>query len=282
MRILQIGCGALGSLLAQATLAAGHTLTIVRRSDKPVPAGAKLIVADVVGGTGLAALESLEADLLLYCLAPADSGPHAYTETYEQGLRQVLAQLPLQQFKHVFFVSSTRVYGESQGEWLDDDSPAMPADAGGAALRAAEQLLDALPCGHTALRISGIYGPERKYLLRMAHNPASWPPQSAWSNRIHEQDVVGTIVHVYGLLAQGQTLPAHMILTDGVPTLQHEVLQWIATQMGWPLPTTPPAQPQSGKRLRNQRLQQTGYQLKFADYRAGYAAIAQAEKNRQT
>lgn len=278
MHVLQIGCGALGTLLAEATLAAGHSLTVVRRSRTAAPAGATLIQADVVHDDPLLSLQSLHADVLIYCLAPSDGTPLSYQQTYVHGLRQVLNCLPVTQFKHVFFVSSTRVFGESAGEWVDDDSPALPSDACGHALREAEQLLETLPCGHTALRIAGIYGPQRLHLLRLAHAPERWPQQSVWSNRMHEQDVVGAILHLYHLLAQSQPLPPHMILSDGVPSMQHEVLQWLATQMGLPAATTAVTAAVSGKRLRNLRLQQSGYPLKFSDYRAGYRCILHSQQ----
>ncbi|MDP8568737.1 NAD-dependent epimerase/dehydratase family protein [Methylophilus aquaticus] len=281
MQVLQIGCGALGSLIAQATLTRGHALTIARRSDKPVPKGAQSLRVDVVSGNGLSALGTLQPDLLLYCLAPVSSGAQAYRETYYQGLQQVLAHVQSAGLKQVFFISSTRVYGAQAGEWVDDDTSVVPADAGGQALLDAERLLDALPCGNTALRISGIYGPDRRYLVRMAQQPQSWPQQSHWTNRMHEQDVVGALMHFYDAVAEGQSLHSHYILSDNSPVLQHEVLQWIATQMGWPQPETPLSQPVTGKRLRNLRLQASGYVLQFPDYLAGYTPILNALKSQQ-
>ena len=279
MQVLQIGCGALGSLIAQATLARGHALTIARRSDKPVPEGAQGLQVDVVKGTGLSVLETLKPDILLYCLAPASSGEQAYRETYYQGLQQVLGHVQYAGLKQVFFISSTRVYGAQAGEWVDDEMSAVPADAGGQALLDAERLLEGLPCGKTALRISGIYGPDRRYLVRMAQQPQSWPQQSHWTNRIHEQDVVGALMHFYDAVAQGQSLHPHYILSDNSPVLQHEVLQWIAAQMFWRQPETPLSQPVTGKRLRNQRLQASGYVLQFPDYRAGYTPILNTLKS---
>lgn len=279
MQVLQIGCGALGSLIAQATLARGHALTIARRSDKPVPEGAQWLQVDVVNGAGVSALVALKPDILLYCLAPASGGEQAYRETYYQGLQQVLAHMASASLKHVFFISSTRVYGEHAGEWVDDTSVAMPADAGGQILLDAEHLLADLPCGNTALRVSGIYGPDRRYLLRMAQQPQSWPQQSHWTNRIHELDVVGALMHFYDAVAQEQSLHPHYILSDNSPVMQHEVLQWIAAQMGWPQPATPSAPDATGKRLRNQRLHGSGYVLQFPDYRAGYTPILNALKS---
>lgn len=276
MRILQVGCGSLGSLIAQATLAQGHELTIVRRSHKAVPAGAQAFYLDVVAGEGLTALHAIEADILLYCLAPVDG--QSYQQTYVDGLRHVLAHVSRAHLKHVFFVSSTGVYGEQQGEWIDDDTPAIPADADGQVILEAEQLLDGLACGHTALRVSGIYGPQRLYLLRLLQTQARWPTKTHWTNRMHELDVATAVVHLYQLVADGRPLPNHCILTDGVPAAQHEVLQWLAAQQHVPAPETPPLQPQSGKRIQGRFLQQTGFKPQFADYRAGYASILSSLK----
>ena len=271
MRILQIGCGGLGTLIAQAALAQGHALTIVRRSRKPVPPGAQALTLDVVRGVGVSALATVPADVLLYCLAPVEG--QSYQQTYVEGLRHVLANVSMDSLKHVFFISSTGIYGEHHGEWIDDDTPAIPADAEGQVMLDAERLLDGLACGHTALRVSGIYGPQRLYLLRLLQNSARWPTQVHWTNRMHELDVASAVVHLYQQVLDGVALPQHCILTDGVPAMQHEVLQWLAAQQQVPAPPTPPLQPQSGKRIRNHFLQHTGFKPQFADYQAGYASI---------
>jgi nucleoside-diphosphate-sugar epimerase len=271
MRILQIGCGGLGTLIAEASLAQGHALTIVRRSALPVPAGAQAIYLDVIAEENLSVLSTLQPEILLYCLAPVEG--QSYQQTYVQGLRQVLASVPVTALKHVFFISSTGIYGEDQGGWIDDETPALPADEGGRVMLEAEQLLAQLPCGHTALRVSGIYGPQRLYLLRLLQNSARWPTQVHWTNRMHELDVAAAVVHLYQQVMDGVVLPAHCILTDGVPAMQHEVLQWLAAQQQVPAPSTPPLQPQSGKRISNRFLQHTGFKPQFADYQAGYASI---------
>lgn len=276
MRILQIGCGGLGTLIAQAALAQGHDLTIVRRSRKPVTPGAQALTLDVVRGVGVSALEAVPADILLYCLAPVEG--QSYQQTYVEGLRHVLANVSMDSLKHVFFISSTGIYGEHHGEWIDDDTPAIPADAEGQVMLDAERLLDGLTCGHTALRVSGIYGPQRLYLLRLLQNQERWPRQTHWTNRMHEQDVAAAVVHLYQQVADGKALPGHCILTDGIPATQHEVLQWLAAQQQLPAPATPPLQPQSGKRIRNRFLQHTGFKPQFADYQAGYASILSSLK----
>lgn len=271
MKVLQIGCGGLGTLIARETLAHGHELTIARRSRHSVPEGAQALHLDVVAGDDLSAIGELQPEILLYCLAPVEG--QSYQQTYVQGLKNVLAHVSKAALRHVFFISSTGIYGEHQGEFIDESTAVAPADPGGQVMLDAERLLYDLPCGHSALRVSGIYGPQRLYLLRTVQDKARWPKQAHWTNRIHELDVARAVAHLYEQVAKGMVLPAHCIVTDGVPALQHEVLQWMAGKMQLPLPDTPPLQPQSGKRITNQFLPQSGFKLQFADYKAGYAAI---------
>jgi nucleoside-diphosphate-sugar epimerase len=276
MRVLQIGCGGLGTLIAQETLAHGHELIIVRRSRQAVPKGAQVLHLDVVKGDALAPIAELQPEILLYCLAPVEG--QSYQQTYVQGLKNVLAHVSKSALRHVFFISSTGIYGEHQGEFVDDSTAVVPADADGQVMLDAERLLYELPCAHSALRVSGIYGPQRLYLLRAVQDQARWPKVAHWTNRIHELDVARAVVHLYEQVANGMVLPAHCIVTDGVPALQHEVLQWMAGKMQLPLPDTPPLEPQTGKRITNQFLPQSGFKLKFADYRAGYEAILAARQ----
>lgn len=276
MKVLQIGCGGLGTLIAKETLTHGHELTLVRRSRHSVPEGAQVLHLDVVAGDDLSAIGELQPEILLYCLAPVEG--QSYQQTYVQGLKNVLAHVSKAALRHVFFISSTGIYGEHQGEFVDESTAVAPADPQGQVMLDAERLLYDLPCGHSALRVSGIYGPQRLYLLRAVQDKARWPKQAHWTNRIHELDVARAVVHLYEQVANQVFLPAHCIITDGVPALQHEVLQWMAGKMQMPLPDTPPLQPESGKRITNQFLPQSGFKLLYADYKAGYEAILAANQ----
>jgi nucleoside-diphosphate-sugar epimerase len=231
---------------------------------------------DVVAGQGLSSLSELQPEVLLYCLAPAEG--QTYRQTYVQGFRNILANVPQSSLRHVFFISSTGVYGQNQGESIDDSTPAIPANPDGQVMLDAEQLMDGLSCGHTALRVSGIYGPQRLYLLRAVQDKTRWPTKAHWTNRIHEDDVARAVVHFYQLVAQDVILPSHCIVTDGVPALQHEVLQWMAEQLQLPLPETPSFELQSGKRITSQFLPGSGFRPQYADYREGYQAILAAMK----
>lgn len=273
--ILQIGCGDLGSLLVQGYLQAGHQVTVLRKSHLPVPDGAQVLYGDVVTDEGLEGLAHLTADVLVYCVAATASDDENYAQHYYQGLKHVLAAVKNNPIKHVFFISSTRVYGQNAGEQITDADKPLPADRGGEILLEAEALLNNLLCGHTALRLSGIYGPKRQYLLRMAQDVSKWPQAIQWTNRIHEQDAVGFLLHLLKQLDIGKSVATHYIVTDSLSVPQHEVLFWIAKQLAWELGEPPASEEMYGKRLLNQGLIDSGYRLQYANYQLGYAQVIQ-------
>lgn len=273
MHILQIGCGDLGSLVVQGYLQAGYQVTVLRKSKLPVSDGAKVLYGDVVTREGLDSLVSVVADVLVYCVAATASDDENYTQHYYQGLKHVLQAIKNNPIKHVFFISSTRVYGQNAGEQIADADEAIPADRGGEILLEAEGLLNELSCGHTALRLSGIYGPKRQYLLRMAQDVSKWPQTVHWTNRIHEQDAVGFLLHLLTQLQADKPVAKHYIVTDSMPVPQHEVLTWIAQRAGWKVGEPPASKQMQGKRLLNHGLIDSGYRLQYADYQLGYAQV---------
>jgi nucleoside-diphosphate-sugar epimerase len=162
-------------------------------------------------------------------------------------------------------VSSTAVYREDAGEWVDETTPPEPPAFNGKALWAAEQALAPHPGGIT-LRLSGIYGPGREMMLRKAR--AGEPGRLHWTNRIHVEDAASALSCLLDLAA-----PEPLYLgSDDLPARELEVLAWLREKEG--LPTVAPvAGAESGRRIRNLRLRATGWTPAFPDYRNGYAGL---------
>lgn len=173
----------------------------------------------------------------------------------------------------MFFVSSTRVYGQITDALLDETTPAEANDFGGYRLLEAEQQLLNIHCTSTVLRLSGIYGPGRLYLVNMAKDRARWPQHNHWSNRIHRDDAAGFIAYLVGLVINGQAVEPIYIVTDSMPTAQYDVLNWLAKRLHVPHQTDASVTPIQGKRLSNQRLLASGYQLKYPNYQVGYSEL---------
>jgi electron-transferring-flavoprotein dehydrogenase len=257
------GAGDVGLRLAHRRIALGDEVIGLRRGEGEAVAGLRWLRADLVGGEGLAALPR-QAAALVFCAAPDAREEAAYRALYVDGLRRVIdACGPAR----VVFVSSTAVYAEDAGEWVDEATPARPPAFNGRVLLAAEQSLAAHPKA-TALRCSGIYGPGRGALLRKARGDQ--PGTRRWTNRIHADDAASAISHLLGLADP----PRLLLGNDDLPAPEHEVLAWLRAHEGLPPLAAPAADaPASGRRVANARLRATGWAPAFPDYRAGYASL---------
>jgi nucleoside-diphosphate-sugar epimerase len=272
--ILIVGCGDLGGTVAELLLDAGHSVTGVRASNKPLAAQIDLIQADVTDFNSLERLEQVYPDMLIYCVAASAQTDENYRMHYVEGLRNVIkTQVNNSYLKHVFFVSSTRVYGQETDVLLDELTIACPSDFGGERLLEAEQLLKSLACNSTVIRLSGIYGSNRQYLVNMAKEPKRWPQDHKWTNRIHRDDAARFICFLCQQVLAGTVVEDCYIGVDDLPTLQYDVLTWIASRLNIEPPQINFTGKVTGKRLSNRRMRETGFTLKYPNYQVGYSEI---------
>ena len=277
-KVLIIGCGDLGAAIAT-RLRFAHEVIGVRVSDKLLPNSMQTIQADATKPNTLTILNSLAPNVVIYCVSAGGASDEQYQAAYVTGLKNVLAtQAHNPHLQHVFFVSSTRVYGQVTNEVLDEHTPAQPADFGGERLLEAENALKALPCKSTSMRLSGIYGEGRLYLVNMSKDVNKWPQENNWSNRIHRDDAAAFIAQMVEKSLQQNPIADCYIVTDNQPTQQYDVLKWLASQQGMDVSHIQSLPVTGGKRLSNQRMRDTGYQMQYADYQAGYAHILQKLK----
>ena len=276
-KILIVGSGDLGLAIGH-LLADKHAVFGLRRQSQDKqshgqPSNLSMLQGDVTDPASLQVLHELKAELILYCVAADAQTDAAYQAQYVNGLAHVLAtQQQNTALRHVFFVSSTRVYGQDAGEYLDDSSALSPMDFGGQRLLEAEQLLTNLACPTTALRLSGIYGPGRLRMINLAKSQA-WPATSSWSNRIHRDDAAAFIVFLMEQVLAGMAIQTSYIVTDDAPASLHEVLAWLAGQMQIGIPANAQQEATKGKRLANGLMRATGYQLKYPNFKVGYQAL---------
>lgn len=279
-RAIIIGCGDLGAALAVHLCQERWMVTGLSRSQKPsLHLNFTSISGDVTKPETLSSLADLQPEILVYCVAANAQTDAAYQAHYVDGLRHVLAtQTHNQQLRAIFFVSSTRVYGQTTDDWLDENTIAEPADFGGERLLEAEQVLThfsarSKECQKIILRLSGIYGPGRTRMLRLAQSPDTWPQENSWTNRIHRDDAAAFMAYLVHQIMLGQTLLPCYIVTDSQPCPQWEVLAWLSAQMQ--ITHHPRATPveHGGKKLRNHAMLATGFQLQYPNYQTGYATL---------
>ena len=272
-KILIVGCGDLGAAIAKRLVDEEHEVVGLRRSIQTSPR-MQMLQGDVADAASLQALVALMPEIVIYCVAASGQTDAAYQAQYVTGLKNILAsQSRNQQLQHVFFVSSTRVYGQETTAILDESITALPADFGGERLLEAEHLLSSLPCNATTLRLSGIYGPGRLRMINLAKSPQQWPSKNSWSNRIHRDDAADFIVFLVQRILTEQAIASCYIVTDSKPVSQYEVLTWLAKKMQLALPGNSSVEAQGGKRLSNQLMLSSGFQLQYPDFSVGYQAL---------
>jgi nucleoside-diphosphate-sugar epimerase len=281
-KILIVGCGDLGTAIA--SYLSQYQVIGLRRSNQKLSPAIQTIQADVTQLNTLSVLENLNPNIVIYCVAADAQTDESYQAHYVTGLNNILAtQQQNKNLQHVFFVSSTRLYGQNTLAILDETTPANPSDFGGERLLEAESLLIDMQLKSnqwqsTSLRLSGIYGAGRLSLVNTAKDITKWPKNNHWSNRIHCDDAAGFIAFLVEKVLKKQAIEDCYIVTDDMPTVQYEVLGWLANQLEVDTSSIQVPAVHGGKRLNNQRLRDTGFQLRYPDYQAGYRHILQSLK----
>ncbi len=263
-RLLIAGFGDLGQRLAASLSDAAWQVHALRRSEGPASGSVIFHRADLTRPDSLADLPT-DLDAIVYQATPSERSPAAYRAIYVDGMQNLLAQTSASQ---LIMVSSTAVYGQDDGQWVDEDSDTEPAAFNGRILLQAEQI--ALSAGGQVVRFSGIYGPGRDALIRRVRaGQARCSQQVAqWTNRIHADDAAAVLAHILARPELGPVICA----SDDRPSPRCEVIDWLAEQMGCPRPRRED-QDGAGKRVRNALLRGSGFEFTYPDYRSGYQGL---------
>jgi nucleoside-diphosphate-sugar epimerase len=279
---LIFGCGYVGYRVGQRWRARGDEVWAVTRSAERASelarAGLRPIVGDVMDAASLGNLPAAETVLL--AVAHDRGSGRTVREVYVEGLKNVLRGLPVETAR-VIYISSTGVYGQTHGEWVDEDSPCAPQREGGRACLEAEQHLrdHALGQRSVILRMAGIYGPSRvPYLKLMAAGQAIPEVGDGYLNLIHVDDATSAVV----LAGSAAVTPSLYCISDGQPVPRGEFYREVARRIGAPPPTfvSPPRdspaarRASTNKRVSNRRVQsELGLRLDYPSYKEGLSAI---------
>lgn len=280
-RVLLAGCGDLGERVARRLRARGDAVFALRRHPPPYAIDG----IDGIDGISWLAGDMTQADRLpplppgitqlVHLPTPGARDEAAYRAVFVDGLRHVMAALDAASLKRVLFVSSSAVYGENGGGWVDEATPPDPPGFNGAVLLEAERWLAAQPVVGIALRLAGLYGPGRLQLIdRLRAGLARVPrTQAHWANRIHVEDAAAAIAH---LLALADPQPVY-VGVDDTPLPIDVLYDHLAALAGAAPPADGPGPAGIGsKRLRNARLRTSGWVPQWPDARDGYAALMQS------
>lgn len=281
--VMIVGCGDIGRRVAQ----------LEQADDRPVAALTRSAAgADVLAAYGI---EPVRGDLdspaslvppacalaTLYYFAPPP--PHGTEDPRLQCWLRAQTVLPAR----LVYISTSGVYGDAGGAWIDEDWPVAPKTARGQRRLAAETILRRWQADTGVpvilLRVPGIYGPGRLPAERVRQGiPVLLPEESPYSNRIHADDLAAAC---FAAARQGQPGRVYHI-SDGQPTTMTDYFWRIADLHGLPRPPAitlaearrvlSPAMLsflEESKRLDNRRMcEELGVQLRYPDLAAGLPA----------
>jgi len=275
--VLFVGCGDLGTRAGQWLLAQNVNVAAVRRNPAALPQGFRGYAGDYTRAGDLDFVADLNPDYVVTSFTPTQRDAQGYQRGFVESTQLLLRALESSCVRQLVFVSSTRVYAEREGGWVDENSPLTQDDPGGEAIVAAESLLDEASFPSVRLRFGGIYGnPRGRLLQRIASGELCSDTPVSYSNRIHRIDAARVLVHCLSQAEAGVELARSYNGVDCLPAPQYEVEHWLAMQMGLAqesLRFTAKRMSAGHKRCRNTALQSSGFEFEFANYRAGYAQV---------
>jgi len=272
MTVLILGCGYVGLELGRQLTEAGERVVGVRRSHSGIEAieaaGFRGIQADITDGDALSTLP--DADTVVYAASSGGRGADAAREIYVDGQQAAIAEFAdrEQPPDRYLYTSSTGVYGDHDGDWVDEETELDPTtdktDVLVEAERVALETTAEAGIDGTVARLAGIYGPDRYRLDRYIEGPVT----EGFLNMIHRDDIAGSIRY----------------LLDE-PVQKWEFADWLADQCGV---ESPPKQTkaerldedglseaarrriQTSKRCSNDKLRALGYEFVYPTFREGY------------
>jgi len=284
-QIVIAGCGYVGNALAAMLLEGGHEVFGIRRDPNKLAAGVRPIAGDLTQSKSLAAAPP-GVELGVFAVAANGDTEAAYRRAYIDALAGFLRWLADadQSPRRLVMLSSTAVYGQRDGELVDETSPTEPSSFRGKVMLAAEQLAAASGLPTIIVRLGGIYGPGRHRAIDRARlgllQKRGYPH---YTNRIHRDDAAGLLHHLLFVAD-----PARLYVgVDDEPAEEGELFDWLAARLGCTVAkpdgsaNAAPSARASGigsKRCSNRQLRESGYALRFPSYRQGFGALLDRDR----
>ncbi len=271
-RTLIVGCGYVGLPLARALRARGDAVTgWVKSPESAAELASENLDRVIVGSVTEAELwhGAGKFDAVVHCASSGGGGVAEYRKVYLWGSRLMHAY---QSDARRILVSSTSVYGQVDGAWVDENSPTTPVSETSQVL--VETECEASATGCIVARAAGIYGPGRAALFEkfLRGDAVMEGDGSRWVNQVHRDDLVAALVHLLERGAPGEIYNA----ADDEPVTLREFYAWCGRRLGRPSPPNGPVDPNrkrglTNKRVSNRKLRATGWAAQFRNFREGLA-----------
>ena len=191
-------------------------------------------------------------------------------------------------FEWVGYLSTTGVYGGTEGEWVDEDTPLHPTTTRGQQRKLAEEAWSSIPnLPLHIFRLAGIYGPGRGPFSKVKSGKAQRIiKKDQVFSRIHVEDIVQVLC---ASIASGTDAGIYNVC-DNYPAPPQDVIGYAAELLGLPIPPAIAFEDANlspmgrsfyaeNKRVANERIKsELGIALKYPNYKAGLDALVRLEE----
>lgn len=275
------GLGFSGLEIAKLAKAAGWTVAGTCRTPEKIAELARQgIEAHLFDGTATLPADAVgRASHVICTIAPGPDGDPVLATSAHR----------LRDARWLGYLSTTGIYGDQGGDWVDEDMPPRPAKPRSIRRLAAERAWQAMGMEVGAavdiFRLPGIYGPGRSAIDQIRAGTARRidKPGHVFS-RIHVADIAGTVLMAITHSGAG----AIYNVADDLPAAPGEVVAYACELLGMPVPPAIPWEQASAgmsdmarsfyaenRRVRNDRIKkELGVVLRYPTYRDGLRAIA--------
>ncbi len=294
MNVVIVGCGYVGLELAGQLAGRDHDVTGVRRSDAGLEAVESVddrvdaVRADATDAESLAALP--DADAVVFAASSGGRGAEAARDVYVDGLANVIEEYGSREAvpDRLVYTSSTGVYGDHDGGWVDEETAIDPTTEKTRVLAEAERVAveTAAESGidGTVARFAGLYGPDRYRLERYLKGPIT----AGYLNMVHRDDAAGAVRY---LLEADAARGEPVLVVDDEPVDKHAFADWLADECGVARPekrskaeriadgdlsAAAERRIRTSKRCANDRLRALGYEFSYPTFREGYRDAVRA------
>ena len=276
MQVLILGCGDIGTRVGLTLVDSGWCVAAARRRSGRLPESFEPFEIDLTDPKCFEVFSVLRPDYVVVTPTPQTYDPGGYRAGF-LGVASTLARQPwLKRCRRVIWISSTRVYRESDGNWIDEHSALNVDEPQASAMVDAEAAIRRAATA-TIIRPAGVYGDPEGMLMRRVRAGVGGAAGGQYGNRIHREDLARLIVHCLQRDASGHEVPPTLIAADHDTTPTHEIESWLASQLGVTLERGETSQRQpANRRCQNALLGQIGFSLSYPTWREGYKAALEA------
>lgn len=274
-QVLIVGCGDIGRRLALCLPQDTYAVTGLRRHPPEDLPFLRYQACDATNASEFGEVLRQDFAIIIVSMTPSERSDADYQRAYVQTCQNLVDELRTQSLKPrlLIFVSSSAVYGQIDGSWVDESSPTEPEGFSGKRLLEAEAIIQNSGYPNTIVRFSGIYGPNRNRLIEQVRQGKASASHHI-TNRIHADDCAGSLAHLIELSRNGQNVGSIYLATDSAPAAMIDVVTWLAQQMGIAdFLSDEAANERGNKRCSNQRLLDSGFVFRYPGFKEGYTAV---------